>query len=777
MAGALPLTATTGVKQSMRLFLLLLLLVLASPALAQTNPAQAVIGGSANAASDADLDALIRVLEDDRARARLIDRLREAEPQAQPGNTSILLASEQTVAHQIAAYARGAVKGTVDLIRATVDFGHHAVDIATGNAPLDTHHVWIAVRDVALVVGITFAVFAALRVAFRRFQGTMACAAATQPDILQRIGLIVLSAVADLLTVLLAWSAGYLPTLYAGWSGQIDSGQAHFLSAFLFIELAKSAARVLLAPKWPGLRFIRLEDTTAAYWYFWLSRLVSIVGYTFLFLAPLLAVGVSAGASEALRVVVVSCALAMACVIILQNRDAVRVRLMNLAENGQPGPLTRVMVPLSRIWHIGAIGYLLLIFVLWLVEHEAALPLVLFSTLESLVAIAAGVILSMAISRIAERGMRLPPDVKARLPLLESRLNAFVPNVLRVVRLVIAATVLLVMVQIWSVADLVGWLSSEFGQRVATALVSAVLILLLGALIHLAIHSWIEYRLNPEYGRAPSPRERTLLALFRNAFTVALAVIIAMLVLSELGVNIGPLLAGAGIIGLAVGFGAQKLVQDIINGAFIQFENALNEGDVVTVGGVMGTVERLTIRSVSLRTLDGAYHLVPFSSVEAVANFTRNFSYHVAMIRVDYQEDISEVKQAMHEAFERLKAGEAGSDVIGNLEMHGVTEFGDSSVIVRARIMTVPGKQWALGRAYNEIIKGVFDERGIEVPLPHYAIHLSHGTPTLQTPMPPVASPGQSDEGHAKRRAASGKERRRKTIERDGPAPEGETES
>ncbi|WP_274424562.1 mechanosensitive ion channel domain-containing protein [Chelativorans sp. YIM 93263] len=751
--------------------------MLVSPALAQSNPGQVMTGGSADvAASDADVDALIRVLEDDQARERLLERLREADPQAQPDNTSILLASEQAIAHQIAAYARGAVAGTVDLIRAVIEFGHHATDIATGNASVDTHHIWVAVRDVALVVGITFAVFTALRVIFRRFQGTMARAATAQPDMIQRAGPIVLSAAADLLTVLLAWAAGYLPTLYAGWSDQIGSGQAHFLSAFLFIELAKAAARVLLAPKWPGLRFTRLEDTTAAYWYFWLSRLVSIVGYTFLFLAPLLAVDVSAGAADALRVVVVSCALAMACLIILQNRDAVRLRLMRLAENGQPGPLTRVVVPLSRIWHIAAIGYLLMVFILWLVEHEAALPFVLFSTLESLAAIAAGVVLSLAISRIAERGMRLPPDVKARLPLLERRLNAFVPNVLRVVRVVIAVSVLLVMAQIWSVADLIGWLSSEFGQRIATALVSAALILLLGALIHLAIHSWIEYRLNPEYGRVPSPRERTLLALFRNAFSLALAVIITMLVLSELGVNIGPLLAGAGIIGLAVGFGAQKLVQDIINGAFIQFENALNEGDVVTVGGVTGAVERLTIRSVSLRTLDGAYHLVPFSSVEAVANFTRNFSYHVAMIRVDYQENISEVKLAMQEAFERLKAGEAGQHVIGNLEMHGVTEFGDSSIIVRARIMTAPGQQWALGRAYNEIIKEVFDERGIEIPLPHYAIHLSRGAPALQTPLPPAGSEDQAGGGHAKRRATPGKKRRGKTIEQDGPAAGGETE-
>src|SRR3546814_1649991 len=110
-----------------------------------------------------------------------------------------------------------------------------------------------------------------------------------------------------------------------------------------------------------------------------------------------------------------------------------------------------------------------------------------------------------------------------------------------------------------------------------------------------------------------------------------------MLALSQLGINIGTLLAGAGVVGLAVGFGAQKLVQDVITGVFIQFENAFNEGDVVTAGGITGTVERLTIRSVGIRDLSGVYHIVPFSSVDTVSNFMRGFAFHVAEIGVAYQ--------------------------------------------------------------------------------------------------------------------------------------------
>lgn len=150
----------------------------------------------------------------------------------------------------------------------------------------------------------------------------------------------------------------------------------------------------------------------------------------------------------------------------------------------------------------------------------------------------------------------------------------------------------------------------------------------------------------------------------------------------------------------------------------------MNEGDVVTAAGITGVVEKLTIRSVSIRTLDGTYHLIPFSSVDAVSNFQKFFSYHVAEVGVAYRESIPEVKEALQEAFERLKETEHGESIIGDLEVHGVTQFGESEIKVRVRIKTVAGEQWGLGRAYNEFIKDVFDERDIEIPYPHLTLYM-----------------------------------------------------
>src|SRR5690606_14706261 len=303
-------------------------------------------------------------------------------------------------------------------------------------------------------------------------------------------------------------------------------------------------------------------------------------------------------------------------------------------------------------------------------------------------------------------------------------LNAFVPAVLRVVRFVVSIAVAVTLLEVWNVANVSEWLRSESGQRVLASLVSAALVLLIGGIIHLAVQSWIEYRLNPNLGRFVSARERTLLNLLRAAFPVLLAVLVLMLVLAQLGVNIAPLLAGAGVVGLAIGFGAQKLVQDVINGLFIQFENTLNEGDVVELGGVSGVVERLTIRSVSLRSLDGTYHMIPFSSVDSVSNLMKHFSYHLAAIGVPYRESVPEVKDAMLEAFEILKETPHAASILGEFEMQGVVEFASSSVVVRGRIKTLPGKQWEVGRAYNEIVKQVFDRRGIAIAVPHLTVYL-----------------------------------------------------
>jgi small-conductance mechanosensitive channel len=700
-----------------RLALLLIVAAVAAfcalPAAAQL-PAEPAADAEA-AAADADIEALIALLENDEARARLVERLRATAAEAE--------IAEPSFASTLAGYTRSAAGVALSAAAALAELVRQASGVFTGAVDVDFPALRAVLLGIVLLIAATFTIYLLLRVLFRRFASRLADRAVVG-DYVVRFRSIVLRAALDIGSVLLAWSAGNGIALVLGQRGEGGVELNLFLNAFLIVELLKAVARTLLSPAWPSLRIVPMEDTNAAYWYFWLSRLVSLVGYTFLFIGPLLATAVSVELAEAVRIVVMFIALAVSIAIVLQNRDAVRQRLLRWSGAGGASIRSRPLVTLARVWHVLAIFYLIAVFVLWVTDPEASLRFALRATLESAVAILVGAFLSAALGRLAATGLRLSDDVKARLPLLEARLNAFVPNVLRVVRTVIALAVLVMLVQIWRLADVGAWLASELGQRVLTAAISVALILVFAGVIYLAVQSWIEWRLNPSAGMTATARERTLLALFRNAFTIVLGVLVFMLILSELGVNIGPLLAGAGVIGLAVGFGAQKLVQDVITGAFIQLEDTMNEGDVITAGGITGVVERLTIRSVSLRSLDGAYHLIPFSSVDTVTNVMKHFSYHVAAMGVAYRESIPEVKQAMRDAFEKLKATPFGADIIDDFEMQGLTEFADSAIVVRARIKTLPGKHFALGRAYNEILKEVFDERGIEIPFPHVTLYM-----------------------------------------------------
>jgi len=312
----------------------------------------------------------------------------------------------------------------------------------------------------------------------------------------------------------------------------------------------------------------------------------------------------------------------------------------------------------------------------------------------------------------------LPEDVQKRLPLLEMRLQAFVPGVMTVVRWVVIAGIAVAVGQIWGLFNFVEWIASDEGLYVAGSIVSAALIVLVAIILHVVVASWVEYRLNTQTGKIPTPREKTLLNLFKNAFSIALAIFGTMLALAQIGVNIAPLLAGAGVVGLAIGFGAQKLVQDIITGIFIQFENVMNEGDAVEVAGRSGVVEKLTIRSVTIRDMSGTIHLIPFSSVDQVSNMVRGFSFYVAEVEVAYDSDIEAVKQALRDAFDALMATDHSAVILDDLDLQGLIALTPASMKLRARIKTLAGKQWGPGRFYSETVKRLFAERGIRTPTP-----------------------------------------------------------
>ena len=755
----------------MRAFLVLAVLLIGFP-LAPAGQAQSLFTApdAAEEAASPSPDAaqtLVEILRDDSAREELIAQLERAAMEAED------IAPEPappqlSLARQIAEYTSAVAETTVHFGSTILGSLGDVAGVFTGERAVDWAELQAAMVSLALVIAVTLLFFLVLRALAQRIFRKMserAQGGAWWAALAWLVG----SSVIDALLIVLSWAGGYAFALATGTAGTMDFRQSLFLNAFLLIEMTKVVLRMIFAPRFGRLRFAPMSDETATYWYFWSSRLVSLLGYGILLIVPIVNAAVSFAVGRSLTVLIVVTALLIAVLIVLQNRRDIRAALRARHERDPSDPMGRVLAALGAIWHWFAVAYLIGLFVIWMADPGNGLQFMLMATLRSALAIVLGVVAMALITRAVAGGMHLPADWRQSLPLLEQRLNAYVPTILNVVRAIIVITVLVAIGQAWNVVDFIGWVASEVGRDMVSRVVSSALIVLIAFVLWLGISSVVEYRLNPEVGRPPTARERTLLALFRNAFMIVLVVLAVMLALSELGVNIAPLLAGAGVVGLAVGFGSQKLVQDIITGAFIQFENVINEGDFVTAGGVSGTIEHITIRSLGLRDASGTYHMIPFSSVDSVSNFMKGYAYHLAEVSVAYRENISEVKALMVEAFERLENGDMGDHLLGPLEIQGVTSLSDSSVVVRGRMKTAPGMQWAVGRAYNEVIKEVLDEAGVEIPFPHMTLYMGQGKDGTAPPLnirqvpdataappaqlPPADSP-PADEADRKRRDA-----------------------
>jgi small conductance mechanosensitive channel len=530
----------------------------------------------------------------------------------------------------------------------------------------------------------------------------------------------------DIVLIVVAWVAGFVLAIYAlSEPGAMDPRQTMFLNAFLLVEAFKALIRMLFATRFEGLRLLPMSDEAAAYWNAWFARISGFIGYGLLLAVPVVNVNISPEAGRALTLVIMVLAFLYALIIILQNRLEVRERLQTYAGAVELGFARLLLYGLARVWHLLALGYFAALVIVGVLQAEEALPFMLRATVQTLLAVGGGIFVAIVLAQVISRRIRLPEETRRKFPMLEGRLNGAVPGVLQVVRIVILGVVALLVLDAWAVFNLPAWLASDAGTATLVTAISVGLILLAAQAVWIGFASWVELRLSPENKRGgPTAREQTLLALFRSAFLIVLVVITAMIVLAEIGINIGPLIAGAGVLGLAIGFGAQKLVQDVITGVFIQLENAINTGDVVTAGPVTGTAEKVTVRSVGIRDLSGTYHIVPFSSVDTVSNFMRDFAYHVGVYGIAYRENVDEAMTQLREAFEALMSDEAqAAKVLEPLELHGVTELADSAVNIRIRIKTTPGNQWAIGREYNRLVKKYFDAAGIEIPFPHTTLY------------------------------------------------------
>lgn len=220
-------------------------------------------------------------------------------------------------------------------------------------------------------------------------------------------------------------------------------------------------------------------------------------------------------------------------------------------------------------------------------------------------------------------------------------------------------------------------------------------------------------------------RTQTLGSIVRYTLSILILVVATMMIMKEVGIEIGPLLAAAGVAGLAIGFGAQNLVKDVISGFFILLEDQIRVGDVIQIAGKSGLVEKMNLKTTILRDLAGNVHYVPNGQIDVVTNMTKDFSRYVFDIGVAYREDVDEVIGVIREVDEELRNDpEYKDDILEPIEILGLDQFADSAVVIKARTTTLPIKQWRIGREFNRRLKMKFDKRNIEIPFPHMTLYM-----------------------------------------------------
>ncbi|MFC4705302.1 mechanosensitive ion channel family protein [Paraburkholderia caffeinitolerans] len=273
--------------------------------------------------------------------------------------------------------------------------------------------------------------------------------------------------------------------------------------------------------------------------------------------------------------------------------------------------------------------------------------------------------------------------------------------------------------------------ASVAARGIAHAIFAILVTVFLAWLVWIVLDTSILEALNPSgprtKGRAPSTRARTMLPLVRNALLVMTLSIAGIVIAANLGINVTPLLAGAGVIGLAIGFGAQSLVTDLITGLFIIIEETISVGDWIDLdNGHAGTVEHLSIRTVRLRDGQGAIHAIPFSQIKIVKNLSRDFAFAVFEVRVPFSVDLDTVTRIIRETGAELVADfRYRREILGPVEVFGLDRFDPNWMVVKGQIKTRPLQQWSVTRAFNARLKRHMDEAGIQIPVPQMQVHMS----------------------------------------------------
>ncbi len=493
-----------------------------------------------------------------------------------------------------------------------------------------------------------------------------------------------------------------------------------YMQAYLTVRATLCAVRTLVSPDHRSLRLVHVTDRTAATTMRWVAILVSVAALGWATVETGMLFGLYSAAHEALLKLVALVDHLALVVMVLQLRAPVAARLR--ARHGRDGLWARALNRLAAVWHWVAIFYIMALWLVWASQIRNGYSRLLhFAVLTAAVTIASRLAAILLLGGL-DRAVRIGPDLQNRYPGLQERAARYYPAARALLSATLFALTGLALLQAWGLGSVAFFWRDPLGNRIISAALTVAIATILSIAVWEGTNTGIERQLehlSSDNQPVRAARLRTLTPILRTALLVVILLVLGMTVLSEIGVNIAPLLAGAGIVGVALGFGSQKLVQDFITGIFLLLENAMQVGDTVTVAGLSGTVEMLSIRTLRLRAGDGSIHIIPFSSVTTVNNANRDYANASVAVGVGYDADTDRVSALLGEIVRDMREDPSFAPLmLGDLSLWGVDELGDFAVTIKGQVRTTVGGRWPVQREILRRVKKRFEAEGIDIPYP-----------------------------------------------------------
>lgn len=545
----------------------------------------------------------------------------------------------------------------------------------------------------------------------------------TQLKALRRLPFAIAGFVLDLLPLGLFFGiAALVLQLLPGWDPRTHMVTREFIYAYVITRVVMAVVRLLLSPADASLRIVQWGDVAAEEIHRWTRRLVILATFG---VATGNALGILGTGTEAQLVVVKTTSLLVhlnLLFLVFRFRQPVALWIAGPAD--RQGAMHALRHWLASVWPMLMTVLILGGWFVWALRIEDG-----FTKLLEFIGISAAIIVLGRLAAVLALGVlgRLAgisedpdlPQSPGRTRLGSQLAQRYYPLLRGLVTLVVTVATLVALLQAWGLDSLQWFAAGTIGRSLASAFLTIIVAVALALAVWQAANASIEGRIlrwREQGDMLRAARLNTLLPMLRAGLFIIIALIVGLTTLNQIGVNTTPLIAGASIIGVAVGFGSQKLVQDFITGIFLLMENAMQVGDSVTVAGVSGTVENLSIRTVRLRASDGSLHIVPFSSVTTVNNAHRGLGNAAVRISVSYDTDINQAIAELKAIGAAMRNDPAyAPQILADIEIWGVDAVDGSMVTLAGQMRCIDKGRWGVQREINRRILERFRELGIHI--------------------------------------------------------------